>query len=133
MSGRTDVVLDTNSALASLRGDASVGRIVRANPDVNTHVSVITRMEMLAFGGLVPEEEAAIRRFLDDVAVIPLNAEVERIAIAVRRDTRRKLPDAIVAACAVWLGAPLVTGDKQLAKTVYPGLETTLVPLEPPQ
>jgi hypothetical protein len=86
-------------------------------------------MELLAYDGLTPEMEAAVLRLLDDMRVVPLIPDVERLAITIRRETKRKLPDAIVAATAVWLGATLVTGDKKMANTTFRGLQTVLVPM----
>ena len=86
--------------------------------------SVITRMELLSFHGVTPEEENQIRDFLDAVSVLPLDTDVENTAIQLRRATRRKMPDAIVAASAIVSKAVLVTYDRELINTVFPGLVT---------
>ena len=122
-------LLDTNISLGCVKGDETALGFVGERSDSALYVSVITRMELLAFSGLTSEQEEIIHNFLGDTSVVPLNADVERIAIALRRETRRKLPDAIVAATAVWLGAPLATADKKLSKTVFQGLRTIYVPM----
>ncbi len=66
-------------------------------------------MELLSFHGITPEEEKHIRGLLGTLAVIPLDDEVEDTAIRIRSATRRKLPDAVVAASAVVSKAALVT------------------------
>lgn len=81
-------------------------------------------MELLSFHGITPDEERLIRTFLELVSVMPLDTEVEATAIQLRRETRRKMPDAIVAASAVVLHAVLATCDHELAATAFPGLKT---------
>jgi len=79
-------------------------------------------MELLSFRGITPEDEKQIRDFLNAVAIIPLNTDVEDTAIRLRRSTRLKMPDAIVAASAIVSQAMLVTYDRELANTIFPGL-----------
>jgi len=52
-----------------------------------------------------------IRLLLDDCIIIELNSQVKAEAIRIRRMTRMKLMDAIVAASAVVTGLPLLTAD----------------------
>jgi predicted nucleic acid-binding protein len=92
------------------------------------YVSVITRIELYGFPGITPEETEKITRFLEDVTVVPLNNEVEQETIAIRRKFRPKLPDAIIAATALALGATLITGDGPLAKNGISGLQIFLAP-----
>ena len=116
------VVLDTNVTLYLLGG-----RLARPLPLAEYAVSVITEMELLSFPTLTPSEEGAIRQFLASLKLAELSAEVRGIAIQLRRSQRLKLPDAIVAATAIELGAELITNDGRLAKT--PGLRTRSVEL----
>ena len=115
-------VLDTDVTINYLKKTEVAFRFVREKPDAEFYVSVLTRMELLSYHGLSAEEENHIYRFLNIVSTLPLNDEIERTAIALRRQTRRKLPDAVIAATAVRLGATLATVDEQLSKTEYPGL-----------
>ena len=131
MNGLIDLVADTCAVIGWLKRPGSMAYFMDRHPGCVLHVSVLTRIELLAYGELDSVEEAAIGRFLGDADVVSLNAEVERLAIALRRATRRKLPDAIVAATAVWLDAPLVTADRRLAETAFRGLRTVLLE-EPP-
>lgn len=50
--------------------------------------------------------------------------EIEECAITLRRQTRMKLPDCIVAATAIENGCVLVTNDKDLAKKQINGLKS---------
>jgi predicted nucleic acid-binding protein len=118
MNGRTDdiFVFDTNTIISHLN-DGSV-----ALQSGNRFISIITEMEVLAKPNLSSEEEQKIRDFLTTITILPLTDEVKRMAISIRRDglPRPKLPDAIVAATAVILGAKFVTADDKLNKLVWP-------------
>ncbi|MBL7222435.1 MAG: type II toxin-antitoxin system VapC family toxin [Candidatus Brocadiae bacterium] len=111
-----DCVLDTNVVIGYLGGcDWAVATIRQKQTDGATcAVSQITRMELLAFPCLTPDEEQAVRAFLGHVAIVGLTDAIEERAIQLRRKHRLKLPDAIIAATAVELGAALVTSDTQL-------------------
>jgi predicted nucleic acid-binding protein len=54
--------------------------------------------------------------------VVPLTEEIEEEAIKIRRDVKLKLPDSIIAATAVKLGAVLLTNDDEFVKKPIPGL-----------
>jgi predicted nucleic acid-binding protein len=127
MSGRTKrrIVFDSNSIIDianDLGGREKVAELVKTH---RFFVSVITRMEVMVSPKSV-EEEVYIRLFLKRCKVIPLNRKVEREAVKIRRagPPRPKLPDAIVAAAAVVLGAVLVTRDDDLLRLSWPGLQS---------
>jgi predicted nucleic acid-binding protein len=85
--------------------------------------SVITRMELLSFERLTAESEKLVRDFLANLTVASLDDKIEHAAIALRRATRLKLPDAIVAATAWAGGLVLLTSDQQMLNMEWPGLE----------
>ena len=122
MSGK--LLLDTNIILGFLRGHEAVVKYLQAHEGHEWYASVITRMELLSFHSLEKEDENAVQEFLGTVIIVPLSPEVEDMAIRLRRATRRKMPDAIVAASAVVSGAMLVTKDRELAATDFFGLMT---------
>ncbi|GHV07730.1 motility twitching protein PilT [Campylobacterota bacterium] len=116
MSGPTKFVFDTNAALVGIKAATSVEEASVNLSGSLPFISVIVRMELLAKPGLQPDELAKIGAFLDSVTVVPLTEEIEEEAIAIRRDAKLKLPDAIVAATAVKLGAILLTNDREFTK-----------------
>ena len=81
-------------------------------------------MELLSFPGITEDEENRISAFLSKREIIPIDGAIERLAIMFRRKTGRKLPDSIIAATAITLGAILVTNDKHLLELPFPGLAT---------
>jgi len=82
-------------------------------------------MELLSYPALDSQSEKQIRDFLGDVVVIGLTEDVEEQAVQLRRQERLKMPDAIVAATALVLGAELVTNDKKLQRV--PGLRVLVL------
>jgi predicted nucleic acid-binding protein len=71
-------------------------------------ISVITRMEILGTPKAVTQFEQT-RTLLDCFTEQPLTEAIVQRVIALRQQHRIKLPDAIIAATALQLDAPLVT------------------------
>ena len=110
-------LIDTNVAIGYLDGQPIARELIRkhgAHPG-NSAVSQITRIGLLSFHALGPDEEARIRVLLAAVAVITLDEDIERETIALRRRTRLKLPDAIIGASARVRGLTLLTFDDRLS------------------
>jgi predicted nucleic acid-binding protein len=82
-------------------------------------VSFVTKLEALSSSNLSAEEEFGIRRFLSRIPILPTNDAIEEEAIKIRRGTNLKLPDAIIAATAVVIGAEIVTTDNDFLKCPY--------------
>ena len=83
-------------------------------------ISVITEIELLSFAGLADAQRGWLQRLIDDLEVIEIDGAVKQCAIALRRDHRLKLPDALIAASALTRDAVLLTNDSQWAN--LPGL-----------
>ncbi|MDR1656904.1 MAG: type II toxin-antitoxin system VapC family toxin [Deltaproteobacteria bacterium] len=124
MSGKW--VLDTNIIIGFVNGAEAATRLIVERGDEELCASVISRVELLSFHSLPPDEERRIRQFLRYVTVIDFDEQVEMATIALRRLTQLKLPDAIIAATAVALGAPLFTFDRRLVALGWPGLRTII-------
>ncbi len=117
-------LLDTNIILGFLKGTPSCVQFFTKPEIQKLYVSVISRMELLSFHGITAAEEKSINAFLELTTLVPLDNEVQEIAIRLRRESKRKMPDAIVAASAIRMNATLVTCDQQLAETHFTGLHT---------
>jgi predicted nucleic acid-binding protein len=111
--GKPKFIFDTNSAIYLLNGDCFADLNL---DDAIQFISVITRIELYAYPSITPEGEVKISKFLDGLIVVPLNDEVEAEAIKIRRASKIKLPDCIIAATALTLGATLLTRDSDLVK-----------------
>jgi predicted nucleic acid-binding protein len=110
-------VLDTNAILYLLGG-----KLAQSLPVGEYFISVVSEMELLSYPLLDESQQAKIRNFLSAVTVVDLTEEVKTLAIGLRRGHLLKLPDAIVAATALSLGAQLVTNDAKLLRV--PGLSS---------
>jgi predicted nucleic acid-binding protein len=117
----TNIVFDTCAVILLLKGKLELSSFSIDIDKARQYISVVTRMELLAKSDMKPEEEQAIRRFIADVTVSPLDEVVERKAIEIRRTTKIKLPDCIIAATAIVLEAVLITNDPHLLHLSLPG------------
>ena len=120
MSG-IDFCADTNFAIYHLAGNACV----RPYADAELAISVITEMELLSKPAMSGTEVGAAELFIETCRVIDLNAAIKVTVITLRREYRIKLPDAFVAATALWLGVPLLTADKGFSR--ISGLDIVLL------
>ncbi len=111
MSG-IDFCADTNFATYHLSGRAYVEPYTAASPAV----SVVTALELLSKPGMPAAEVAAAELFLETCEIVELSAAVKAAVLTLRRQYRLKLPDAIVAATALWLEVPLLTADQGFAR-----------------
>ncbi|MDE5121133.1 MAG: type II toxin-antitoxin system VapC family toxin [Trichodesmium sp. St19_bin1] len=103
------IVLDTNVALFYLSG-----RLVNPLPNATYFVSVVTEIELLSYPNLTPVVEVEIRDFLAQIIVVDINYHIKELAIALRKNYKLKLPDAVVAATAQHENADLLTNDSKL-------------------
>jgi predicted nucleic acid-binding protein len=84
------------------------------------YISPITWMEVMA--GVNPEAEAPVRQFLNRFTQVDINSQVAAGAVAIRRQHRMKLPDAIIWASAQSISALLVSRNKKDFPPDEPGV-----------
>jgi len=116
MSG-SRLLLDTNAVVDLLRGASGYEVPVARASWVG--ISVISRLEFLAFSGLGDEDRSLFERFCERVETVWLAQDSMVIideTVRIRRDSGLRLPDAIIAATAQASGAVLVTADKAFRK-----------------
>jgi predicted nucleic acid-binding protein len=106
-------LIDTNIVLYLLNGDTHLADMLT---DKELTLSNISRMELLSFPDITKGELAKVEVFLEAWPVVEINSLIEEQAIAIRRKHRLKLPDSIIAATAMHLDIPLVTGDASMLK-----------------
>ncbi len=92
-------------------------------------VSAITEIELFSKPGLSSSEEQGIRTLLSGMAIIQLPPDVRDEAARIRIATGLKLPDAIIAATALVLGAELLSNDRQMSRV--PNLVVTALAVKP--
>jgi predicted nucleic acid-binding protein len=116
MSGER-YLLDTNAVVALLRGDEGLHERLADAEWVG--ISILSYIEFLAFSNLSAEDRQVFLEFSSRVNVIGLgNSDLALIdlIVALRRQYRLRLPDAIIAATAQQARAILITEDVQLRK-----------------
>jgi predicted nucleic acid-binding protein len=107
------MVIDTNIALYLLDGDEILKEYLE---DKAFYLSSITELELLGFKGITETEETAIEFFLEECSIVDMNRGIKDITIDLRRNYNLKLPDAIIAATAIFLGIPLISADGHFDK-----------------
>lgn len=82
------------------------------------NISVITRMELLAFRFQNQADEKRVKGFVKSTTVFQLSSDVEKAAIKLRKNYKLKLPDAVIAATALTNGFMLLTRNTKDFKKV---------------
>ena len=106
----TKILIDTNIALYLFRGDQNLGSTLQG---AETYVSFVNELELLGFKGIIQQEVSWIELFLEECSVVDINKGIKYITIDLRRQYSLKLPDAIIAATAIFLCIPLISADRQ--------------------
>ncbi|MHC6202102.1 type II toxin-antitoxin system VapC family toxin [Breznakiellaceae bacterium SP9] len=122
MNGTTRIVFDTCAVVKLLNGEYNSSSLIPAFDEAEQYTSVIARIELFAKSDLAPEKEKHIRTFLETLTVFPITKPIEDETIKLRRATKIKLPDAIIVATAIVIGATLLIDDAQLKNLVWPGI-----------
>jgi predicted nucleic acid-binding protein len=116
-------VLDTNAVIFFIAGGNVVpAKLEKLFDKSELFISIIAEIELFAKPDLPPDEEAGLRTFLtNNVTVVDIDHGIKKMTIMLRRTTKIKLPDCIIAATAIVLNAVLLTNDDELLKFTYPG------------
>ncbi|BDI16397.1 hypothetical protein ANSO36C_21990 [Nostoc cf. commune SO-36] len=116
MSG-SRYLLNTNAIVALLQGNLQLLQLLQNADWIG--ISIISKIEFLAFSGLSQGNRQLFQQFIQRVEVVSLMADdtvlIEQI-IQLRQQYRLKLPDAIITAMALQVTANLVTADREFAK-----------------
>lgn len=104
-------VFDSNILIYHLNGKlgATAEVMLERALEEGAYISVITRIEILGWPGQSEDASRRAKNFLDKFSEQPLTSDITDRCIALRKQRRIKIPDAIVAATALHLGFPLVT------------------------
>ena len=103
-------LLDSNVIIGYLAGKIPssgmevVSEIVAKRPNI----SVISQIEVLRFND-TPENEAVLKEFINMSKIHPLSNSIVEYTIKLCKQTKIKLPDAIIVATAIVEGYTLVT------------------------
>ena len=104
------IICDTNPLIYLLDGNKEIGSFLK---DKQLYVSTITELEMFGKQNLSKKESNIIDTLLEYCFVIDINQEIKTIYKEIKQKYSLKLPDAVIAATAIYLDIPLLTFDKE--------------------
>ncbi len=122
MSGER-VVVDTSVLIDLAGGDRSAATRLQG---LDIRVSIITCIEFLAWPKLTEAGLPLAMALLDQFVTENIGLSIRDNAARIKRTYKLKIPDAIIAATAIHLNAPLLTRDKGFDR-VSKELEVRLV------
>jgi predicted nucleic acid-binding protein len=102
------IVSDTNPLIYLLNGSEKAAAYLDGK---QIWISVITELELFGKKGLSISEIREIEYLTENCLVAELNNEIKKITKKLLQTANIKLPDAIIAATAIYLGLPLLTFD----------------------
>ena len=108
------ILVDTNILIYHLKGLLETplkAQLAQALTVGRVRISVITRMEMLAWRGHTETSMAQTQALLALMPEFGLTEDVVQGAIRIRREFGLKLPDAVIAATAMTGNQTLLTGN----------------------
>lgn len=109
-----NILLDTNIILyAAVYRDEVALDVLNDN---NIFISDITEIELLGYHRINKTELSILKNLVSNINVLPINNDIKKIAIDIRRKYQLKTPDAIIASTALYFDYFLATADKKLHK-----------------
>jgi len=103
-------LIDTNAVIDYLGGKLPSSGMDFMNSVINAvaNVSVVTKIEVLGYNAPA-EHYQLLANFMDDATVLDLTNNVVDVCIDIRKKTKTKLPDTIIAATALVYDLNLIT------------------------
>ena len=108
-----EILTDTNILIQLLEGNKPINEFLN---DRVIYISFITELELMGYPSLSAEQGKTMKSMIDECIVIDINAEIKKQTIALRKKNKIRLPDAIIAATAIYYELPMVSCDKDLKK-----------------
>jgi predicted nucleic acid-binding protein len=109
----SDVIIGYLAGMLPAEGMEALSAIVDGIPNI----SVISQIEVLRFND-TPENEAMLAGFINSSIIHPLNPAVVKLTIKLCRQSKIKLPDAVIAATALTGRMTLVTRNTEDFKNI---------------
>ena len=107
-----DFLADTNFVIHLNDGNPLVEPFL----DFDFGVSFISEIELLGAFSISKIKKAQLNDILNDCTILEMNSEIKEICIKIRQQYKMKVPDAIIAATAIYYKIPLVTSDQDFEK-----------------
>lgn len=107
------IVSDTNPLIYLLNGSKKAASYLDGK---QIWISVISELELFGKKGLTKTEKREIDFLIENCFVAELNTGIKSITKNLLQSASIKLPDAIIAATAIYLDLPLLTFDSDFAR-----------------
>jgi len=105
-------LVDTNILIYLLQGDDKLLSLLQG---AQVYVSFITELELYGLRNASKEYEQQIEAALDECLIISMNAAILRQYRSIRKNSKLKLADSIIAATALAYEIPLITADEEFS------------------
>ena len=114
-AGLTRCLFDTNILIYYFADEVPAGEVKKVEQLLKTsfYISIITKIEFSGFEKFLQDGFLQELEFLGHATVIPLTDEIADIAIDLRRKSRIKIPDAVIAATCLHNDLTLVTRNEK--------------------
>jgi predicted nucleic acid-binding protein len=112
MSG-ISLFVDTNILIDLSEGKNQISNYLDGN---TIHISVITEIELLGWPKITQTHKDFFNKLIKDCHVTELSQPVKDLTIELKQKHKIKLPDAVIAASALFLDIPLLTRDVSFEK-----------------
>jgi predicted nucleic acid-binding protein len=123
-------VLDSTVVINHLNKKLDADAFFSEIPEYELYISIVTEIEALSKPNMTEEEKLETKIFLARFKVVNIIPAIRDMTIEIRRITRLKFPDAVIAATAVILDATLLSNDTHHLKQLsWPGLNAENVKL----
>jgi predicted nucleic acid-binding protein len=103
------IICDTNPLIYLLDGNKAIAQFL---DNKQLYLSIITELELFGKQNLSKSDNELIDSLLMNCFVIDIEHEIKQIYKEIKQKYTIKLPDAIIAATALYLDLPLLTFDK---------------------
>ncbi|MEP7197402.1 MAG: PIN domain-containing protein [Saprospiraceae bacterium] len=94
-----------------MAGDETLAKFLQ---NKQLYLSIISELELLSFKKLSRIETAKIKSFIEELIIVNITQEIKSTVIELRKTSKLKLPDCIIAVTSISLAIPLFSSDKQL-------------------
>ena len=114
-------LIDSSAAIKYLNNSLPVPAInfLDDELDIEINMSIITKVELLAWNPPAENDLLIAQKFTEDAIIFPVEDRIGEIAVTIRKATKIKLPDILIAATAVANNFTLIAdNDKDFDKIV---------------
>jgi tRNA(fMet)-specific endonuclease VapC len=114
-------LIDSSAAIKYLNSSLPIGAInfLDNELDQEINMSIITKVEILGWNPPAPQDLLVAQKFTDGAFVLAVDDRIGEIAIPLRKATKVKLPDVLIAATAIANNFTLIAdNDTDLNKIV---------------